>query len=114
MRCMRCDAWRTAPNAIGAPKPTKRVHSLKVWPKYYAAVAAGEMTFVVLENARGYRAGDHIILEEWHQADQKYTGRRTTTLITFILPGGQHGIAEGYAVLAIRPLHSTGGLALTA
>lgn len=108
MRCERCDAWRTAPSAVAMPKPTRQVHALKCWPAYYHAVAAGEKTFELRKADRPYQVGDHLILSAWDPAEQRYLGPRTTCQITYVLHGGTFGLAEGWCVLAIKPLHSTG------
>lgn len=107
MRCERCGTWRTAPSAVAMPKPTRRVHQLKVWPQYYSAVAVGAKTFEVRKADRDYGVGDHLILCAWEPMHQRYTGQRTTCIITYVLPGGQFGIEAGYCILGIKPLHST-------
>lgn len=107
MRCERCGAWRTKPSAIASPKPTRRVHALKCWPEYYAAMASAHKLFEVRQNDRDFHVGDHIILSSWDPLEQRYLGPRTTCLITYVLPGGSFGIEEGYCILGIKPLHST-------
>lgn len=114
MRCERCDAWRVTPSTVATPKPTQRVHTLKIWPQYYAAVSDGSKPFELRRADREYSVGDHAILAEWDPMVPAYTGRRTTALITYILPGGQWGLAADHVILGIRPLHSTGGTAVTA
>lgn len=110
MRCERCGEWRTAPSAVGMPPPTLRVHALKIWPEYYRAVAAGLKTFELRKADRPYQVGDHLILCCWDPMEQRYTGPRTTCQVTYVLPGGNgFGLAEGWCILGIKPLHSTGG-----
>lgn len=107
MRCDRCGTWRTVPSAVAMPKPTARVHAVKCWPQYYKAVATGDKTFEVRKADRNYRVGDHIILCCWDPLQQCYTGPRTTCQITYVLAGGSFGLAEGWCILGIKPLHST-------
>ncbi|HQY04139.1 MAG: DUF3850 domain-containing protein [Flavobacteriales bacterium] len=93
------------------PTPTRRVHALKCWPEYYAAVASGAKTFEVRKHDHAFAVGDHLILSSWHPLEQRYLGPRTTCLITYVLAGGSFGIAPDYCVLGIKPLHSTSGTA---
>lgn len=109
MRCDRCGAWRTRPSAVAMPTPTRKVHALKCWPEYYAAVASGHKTFELRKHDRVYVVGDHLILSCWDPLEQKYTGPRTTCLITYVLVGGSFGLAPDHCVLGIKPLHSTSG-----
>lgn len=111
MCCDRCGAWRTKPSAVAMPKPTRRVHALKCWPQYYAAVVSGDKTFEVRKHDHAFAVGDHLILSSWHPLEQRYLGPRTTCLITYVLAGGSFGIAPDYCVLGIKPLHSTSGTA---
>ena len=106
VRCTRCSAWRSI-KSTDATKPTHRVHMLKIWPQYHDAVDAGEKLFELRKADRDYSVGDHLILCGWHPMAQKYTGRRTTCLITYVLPGGQFGLAPDHVILGIRPLHRT-------
>lgn len=109
MRCERCGAWRTQPAAVAMPKPTRKVHALKCWPEYYRAVITGAKTFELRKADRDYTVGDHIILLEWDPMEQRHPGPRSTCQITYILHGGNFGLAEGWCILGIKLLHSTDG-----
>jgi len=51
-------------------------HELKVWPRYYAALAAGTKTTEVrFGDDRAYAAGDRLWLREWDPSAGAYTGR---------------------------------------
>lgn len=100
-RCKRCDAWRNMP----AKHHQGHTYNLKVWPEYFFAIVAQGKRFEVRLADRTYQVGDRMVLSEWDPIDQAYTGHSCTCTITYILPGGQHGIAEGYAVLGFR-LHT--------
>ncbi len=101
-RCTRCDAWRTLPKA---EKHKGTAHHLKVWPEYYDAIVLQGKRFEVRKADRDYNVGDKLILNAWDPLEQAYTGHGCNCTITYILPGGQHGIAEGYAVLGFK-LHT--------
>lgn len=85
-----------------AAKEPQQVHGLKIWPEYFHAVVAGGKRFEVRRNDREFRVGDTLVLREWHPLEQKYTGHSCACTITYILPGGQHGIADGFAVLGFK------------
>lgn len=102
-RCTRCDAWRNTP---GRPEQqAANIHQLKVWPQYFFAIVAQGKRFEVRRADRPYQVGDKLVLNEWDPMEQAFTGHGCTCTITYILPGGQHGIEEGYAVLGFK-LHT--------
>jgi len=56
---------------------------------------SGNKTFEVRKNDRGYQPGDLLVLHEWDQATQRYSGNRIiagpVTFIGYDLPGLQNG-----------------------
>lgn len=114
VRCTRCGAWRHQPATIAQVQATRQVHVLKCWPQFLEAVDSGVKPFELRRNDRPYRVGDHIILRGWDPMRQAYTGKRTTVLITYVLPGGQFGLADDHCILGIRPLHRTSTSTATA
>ena len=42
---------------------TQQIHELKIWPKFYAAVASGEKTFEFRFNDRNYQRGDILVMK---------------------------------------------------
>lgn len=104
---------RAALPAIAPPGSATQVHQVKVWPQYHAAIADGTKSFEVRRADRDYRVGDHLVLNEWDPMLYRYTGPRTICEVTYLLPGGQHGIEPGHVVLGIRTLcTSTAGALL--
>ena len=84
---------------------TKRsVHQIKCINPFYNEVAAGIKTFEVRYNDRNYNVGEKVVLYEYDPEKQKHTGRWLTFVISYILPGGQYGIANGYIVMGISEL----------
>lgn len=79
----------------------ERLHDLKVWPHYFAALASGRKTFEVRKGDRGFREGDTLLLREWRPDTETYTGARIEASISYILYGGQFGVADGYMVLGL-------------
>lgn len=82
-------------------------HILKTWPGYFEETWNKNKLFEVRKNDRGFSAGDTLILQEWDPETKKYTGRVITSLVTFILHGGNFGISKSYCVMQIRILDRT-------
>lgn len=77
------------------------VHELKIWKEYFDEVFMGRKTFEVRKNDRNFRKGDILILKEWDNEKQEYTGRQMARCIYYILNGGQFGVENGFVVMSI-------------
>jgi len=84
-------------------------HELKTWPPFFADLLSGVKTFEVRYNDRNFQVGDLLVLQEMRPPppDESsyipfYTGREIRGRITYVLPGNQFGIQDGYVVLGIR------------
>ena len=78
------------------------IYELKTWKEYFEEVFMGRKTFEVRENDRGFKKGDILILKEWDNEKQEYTGRSMARCVSYVLHGGQFGIEEGFVVMAIQ------------
>lgn len=92
-------------------------HRVKTLVPYWDAIERGDKTFDVRRDDRGYQRGDILVLEKYDAKDgyitfvppgstnswdyEKQTLRR---VITYVLTGGQFGIAPGYVVLGLKPV----------
>ncbi len=76
-------------------------HNLKTWIEYFTQVWDGKKNFEVRKNDRNFKVGDTLILREWDNVENNYTGRYMYRKIKYILNGGQFGIEEGYVVISI-------------
>ncbi|EIL5148096.1 DUF3850 domain-containing protein [Listeria innocua] len=68
------------------------VHELKINITYFKYVLIGEKTFEIRKNDREYKVGDSIVLNEWNNEKEVYTGRKVSGKIRYItdfmqLPG---------------------------
>jgi hypothetical protein len=83
-----------------------RVHDLKCWPEYFAAVVDGTKRFEIRENDRGFRVGGFLRLREWNptgDGDQRYTGREVTVRVLYVFDGkGVPGLVDGYVIMSIE------------
>jgi hypothetical protein len=83
---------------------TARRHELKTWPSYYAAVLDGSKTFEVRFNDRDFAVGDELDLHEWQPrgaGQGSYTSRRLLRRVTYVMHGGQFGLAQGWCILGL-------------
>ena len=77
------------------------IHELKTWKEYFEEVFMGRKTFEVRKNDRNFQKGDILILKEWDNENQEYTGRQMARGISYILNGGQFGVENGFVVIAL-------------
>ncbi len=66
-------------------------HTLKIWPQYFEAVAAGLKTFEVRDNDRGFQCGDTVELHEYDPLcnlgeAHRYSGKALTFRVGYVLP----------------------------
>lgn len=78
------------------------VHTLKVWPDHYKALATGQKSFELRRDDRGYREGDYLLLCEFDPESQAFTGASLSRKVTNILRDFA-GLQPGYVVMALRP-----------
>lgn len=76
-------------------------HHLKTWPRFFERVIQGDKTFEIRRNDRDYQTSDTLILEEWDPETEKYTGRKLSCLVSYILHGGNFGLQAGYVAMSI-------------
>ncbi len=80
-----------------------KIHEIKIYPSYYAAVASGDKTFELRKDDRGYKVGDILKLNEWD--GEKYTGHSMMRRITYIYKGNdKYGLSDGYCILSIKKI----------
>ncbi|WP_397537824.1 ASCH/PUA domain-containing protein [Rummeliibacillus pycnus] len=72
-------------------------HSLKILPKYFAAVISGNKTFEIRKNDRGFQEGDFIVLREWN--GMEFTGGEIAKRITYITDFEQQ---PGFVVMGFK------------
>lgn len=80
------------------------IHYLKTWAVFYAAVIDGSKTFEVRKDDRGFKVGDILHLQEFNPVTESFTGRTCVRRVSYILPGGQFGVAPGFVVMGLQPL----------
>ncbi|WP_323951297.1 DUF3850 domain-containing protein [Aeromonas veronii] len=83
-------------------------HELKILPRYFQPVLDGAKPFEIRDNSnRNFQEGDTVTLNEWD--GERYTGRRTTRLITFVTDYAQ---LPGYVVFGMKEVPTRAGMTL--
>lgn len=77
------------------------IHALKTWMPYFQDILDGTKTFEYRKNDRNFQRGDIVILNEWNQTTEEYTGRKYPFRIKYIIYGGQFGIPKDYCIMGV-------------
>lgn len=79
------------------------IYEKKIKPCYFIAIIDGEKPFEIRREDDFFAfAGDLLLLREFSEYDNRYTGRECLVEITYIYRG--HPLPDGYAVFGIRLL----------
>jgi len=79
-------------------------HSLKVWPEFYRDLESGKKNFEVRRDDQDFAVGDMLILHEYNNVQQWYTGNSVHREIIYLLFGGRFGIEKGFCVLGLKEI----------
>ncbi|MGL6198711.1 MAG: ASCH/PUA domain-containing protein [Lachnospiraceae bacterium] len=77
-----------------------RAHRIKIPPEYFTLVKARIKNFELRKNDRGYEVGDTLVLCEWNEKGEYFTGNEVTRKVKCMLedaPGW--GLKEGYCIM---------------
>lgn len=61
-----------------------RVHVLKSWPEFFEPLRIGTKTFEIRNNDREFDVGDVLLLLEFENDANRYTGRKIGFDVTYI------------------------------
>lgn len=78
------------------------IHELKTWSEYFEEVLIGDKTFEIRKNDREFKKGDTLILKEWNNFDEIFTGRELIRTVTYVFEGGSFGLSKDFVVMAIQ------------
>lgn len=88
-------------------------HQLKIFPEFFEAIRAKDKTFELRKNDRSFQLGDVLILKEFDQEKNKYTGRWVKVKITYILQGEKafnFGLRNGFCCMSLNIITEGYGL----
>lgn len=87
-----------------------REHVLKAWPEYFVAIWERRKLFELRRDDRDFQVGDVLTLDEFACVGLgTYTGRVIKARVDYVLRGDeaeQFGLAPGYCIMSIAPLHN--------
>lgn len=78
----------------------KVTHELKAHGPPFTAVLAGEKTFEIRKDDRGFEVGDILHLREWEPFEGRYTGRECKARVDYIARDAW-GLPPGLVVMSI-------------
>ena len=81
-----------------------KTHKLKTLSEYFQKVWDGNKTFEIRINDRDFKVGETVLLYEFNQEKNDYTGRYCEVKITYIFAGGKYGLADGYVCFSFSVL----------
>jgi len=61
------------------------IHELKCWPEYFQEIYYNKKRFEIRKNDRNYQVGDLLLLKEYNQKTNEYSGRWSQHEIKYIL-----------------------------
>lgn len=78
-------------------------HELKILPEFFEAVSSREKSFEIRKNDRNFKVGDWLILKEWDNEKEKYTGREVKRYVSYIFYGTEDfGLHPDYCVMSLK------------
>jgi hypothetical protein len=79
-----------------------KTHELRILPRFFRAILAGDKTFEVRKDDRGFRRYDTLILKEWDDKTLKYTGKAVKAEVSYILYLNEYRINPEYVVMGFK------------
>lgn len=73
-------------------------HKLKTLPHFYEEVIGRRKNFEIRENDRGFKVGDSLLLKEYDNIQEQYSGRQCLRKVTYITEWGQE---SGFVVMGL-------------
>lgn len=78
-------------------------HNIKIVSRYYEAVLRKDKKFEIRKDDRGYQVGDTVILEEWDDEKEQYSGRWQQVEISYVLRDcPEYGLMPGFCIFGWR------------
>ncbi len=76
-------------------------HELKTWSIFFQESFSGNKKFEIRKNDRNFQVGDILVLKEFSDLTQSYTGMTLFREILYILEGGSFGLEKDYVILSL-------------
>lgn len=79
-----------------------KTHKLKCWEEEFFEISQGHKLWEWRKDDRDFNHGDILILEEFIESDQEYTGAIIIAKVPYILYGPDFGIPKGYCIMSLE------------
>ncbi len=76
-------------------------HPLKVWPEFFNALLDGSKKFELRKYDRAFITGDILLLKEYDNITNMYTGRFIHKKVEYVLIGPTFGLEHGYVIMSL-------------
>ncbi len=83
------------------------LHELKTWKEYFQLMESGDKSFELRKDDRNFKIEDELLLMEYDKETEKYSGRKLSFKISYILRGSDaedFGLKEGYCILGLKKI----------
>jgi len=78
------------------------LHALKTIQPYFNDVKSNGKNFELRKFDRPYKKGDEIVLQEWDNEKQEYTGEELRFYIGYVLKDvSKYGLKDGFCILGL-------------
>ena len=73
----------------------------KIKPEYYSEVVAHRKNFELRADEDDIQPGDWLILNEYREREGRYTGRKTSRRVQYVLRDcEEYGLKPGYCIIS--------------
>jgi hypothetical protein len=77
-----------------------KTHKLKTWLRYFYAIKNGTKTFELRKNDRDFQVGDTLVLQEYDENENEYTGRELSVVVSYVILEAKHfGLMDGFCIM---------------
>ena len=87
-----------------------KIHKLKCWIPYFGMVQRGEKEFELRVDDRDFQIGDTLLLEEYNQYNDEYTGNTCLRVIKYYLRNDKW-LQPGVCALGLKSFISKDSIA---
>ncbi len=87
-------------------------HELKTDPACFVGTLAGQKTWEIRYDDRGYKVNDILVLKETQESTEAmkagaplvYTGREIGVVVTYLMRGPVYGLQDGWVIMSVSKI----------
>lgn len=77
------------------------IHNLKCRPENFDPIHDRSKNFELRFDDRNFAVGDFLILREYDESSDYYSGRKAIRRISYLATGPRNGLSAGFAILSL-------------